>query len=92
MAILTITFGYVFSGRMGLVPMPRVDSNFSSVTVALPYGSPIENTRKVQSLFVRTARELGDEITKQDKAMASYQLIVESSGGKIWFGLVRNKY
>jgi len=51
-ATLLITFGYVFSGRIGLILMPRVDSDRAVVTATLPYGSPISMAVKVRDQIV----------------------------------------
>ena len=40
-ATLVVVVGYVASGRMGLILMPRVESDRAVVTAVLPYGSPI---------------------------------------------------
>lgn len=65
-AVLILTIAYVFSGRMGMVPMPRVDADFSVVTAALPYGSPVEKTEMIRNRLEKTARELADEIQAAD--------------------------
>lgn len=66
LALLLVTLGYVGSGRIGLIPMPRVEADFSVVTAALPYGSSVEQTRRISERLVQAARELGEEITRQD--------------------------
>ncbi len=60
-AILIILVGYVKSNRIGIVPMMSVDSDYAKVTIALPYGSPIEKTLKIQKKLIETAREVADE-------------------------------
>ena len=47
-AILTLTAGYVFSGRMGMTLMPRTESDVALATAVLPYGSPLSKTRAVR--------------------------------------------
>ncbi len=49
---LCITFGYVFSGRIGIILMPRVESDRAVVTATLPYGSPLSQTIKVRGQIV----------------------------------------
>lgn len=49
---LCITFGYVFSGRIGIILMPRVESDRAVVTATLPYGSPLSQTIKVRDQIV----------------------------------------
>ena len=65
-AILLLTIGYVISGRIGMVTMPRVDADSSVVTAALPYGSPVERTELIRDRLVLAAQELGKEITRED--------------------------
>jgi len=66
LCVLIVTIGYLKSGRIGMVPMPRVDADYSIVTAVLPYGSPVQQTEKVRDHLVRAGRELGQEITDQD--------------------------
>jgi len=49
---LCITFGYVFSGRIGIILMPRVESDRAVVTATLPYGSQLSQTIKVRDQIV----------------------------------------
>ncbi|MDA3800468.1 MAG: efflux RND transporter permease subunit [Kiritimatiellae bacterium] len=60
-AILIILVGYVKSNRIGIVPMMSVDSDYAKVTIALPYGSPIDKTLKIQKQLIDTAQEVADE-------------------------------
>jgi multidrug efflux pump subunit AcrB len=50
--VLFIIFGYVFSGRIGMILMPRVEADYSVVTATLPYGSPIEKSEEVRNKLV----------------------------------------
>jgi len=62
-AILAVTLGYVFSGRMGFELFPRVESDFAYVSASLPYGSPIERTgalaERMTAAALRVAHESG---------------------------------
>jgi multidrug efflux pump subunit AcrB len=49
---LCITYGYVFSGRIGIILMPRVESDRAVVTATLPYGSPLAQTIKVRDQII----------------------------------------
>jgi multidrug efflux pump subunit AcrB len=40
--LLLLAFGWLASGRIGFIPMPRVESDRSVVTVTLPFGAPPE--------------------------------------------------
>ncbi|MBM9512206.1 efflux RND transporter permease subunit [Desulfogranum marinum] len=51
-AILLIVLGYVFSGRVGIILMPRVESDYATVTATLPYGSPDKKAIAVRDKLV----------------------------------------
>ncbi|MBU1419436.1 MAG: efflux RND transporter permease subunit [Proteobacteria bacterium] len=52
LAGLLITFGYVFSGRIGIILMPRVESDRAVVTATLPYGSAHAQAIRVRDQIV----------------------------------------
>jgi len=54
-ATLILSVGYVVSGRLGFILMPRVESDVSVVTATLPYGSPMEDAHKVQTVLLSAA-------------------------------------
>jgi multidrug efflux pump subunit AcrB len=60
-AILMIALAYAGSGRMGLSLFPRNESDFSRVTVVLPYGSPIERTEEVSNTLIAGAEKVLEE-------------------------------
>ena len=64
-AVLIVISGYVFSGRIGIILMPRVESDVSVVTAMLPYGSPVSKAEQVSRQLVaaaeQTAKTNGDE-------------------------------
>jgi len=55
LAVLVVTLGYVKSGRIGMIPMPRVESDYSVVTAVLPYGTAVEKTKTVRDALVKAA-------------------------------------
>ena len=61
LAILVVVMGTIQSGRMGFILMPRVESDSASVTVVLPYGSPLARTAAVRDLVVASAQSIVDE-------------------------------
>ena len=65
-ALLTLTIGYVQSGRMGIEAMPRVESDFAVVTAVLPYGVPVERTMAVRDRLEAAARAVVEK-TGSDK-------------------------
>jgi multidrug efflux pump subunit AcrB len=59
-AVLLTTFGYVFSGRISMILMPRVESDRSVVTITLPYGSPYTHLVKVRDQVVDAIERVRD--------------------------------
>jgi multidrug efflux pump subunit AcrB len=51
-ATLILIMAYALSGRMGIVLMPKVESDSSVVTAVLPYGSPLSKTEIVRDRLV----------------------------------------
>ena len=59
-AVLTITMGYVASGRMGMSLMPRTESDVSDATAVLPYGSPLSRLTEVRDRLVEGIQQVAD--------------------------------
>lgn len=59
-AILIVTFGYVFSGRISMILMPRVESDRAVVTATLPYGSPYSNLDRVRNQIINGMERVRD--------------------------------
>jgi multidrug efflux pump subunit AcrB len=57
-AVLVLTIGYVQSKRIGMVPMMAVESDYSTVTAVLPYGSPVERTMAVRDKLIAAAQRV----------------------------------
>ena len=55
---LVVILGYVASGRIGMILMPRVESDLSAVTAVLPYGSACEKAFAVRDTLVRSAEKV----------------------------------
>jgi multidrug efflux pump subunit AcrB len=64
-ALLLITAGYVSSGRMGMVMFPKVESDYAFCEAVLPYGTPSEALKKVESFLVQKAHEVIKENGKE---------------------------
>jgi len=58
LAMLIVTIGYIRSGRLGMVPMPKVESDFAVATAVLPYGSPLEESERIRDILVNTAEKI----------------------------------
>ncbi|MEJ2137734.1 MAG: efflux RND transporter permease subunit, partial [Desulfofustis sp.] len=52
LCILMLVTTYALSGRIGMILMPRVESDRAVVTAVLPAGSPMEDARLVQEKLV----------------------------------------
>lgn len=59
--ILVIAICYAASGRMGFSLFPTVESDYSQVTITLPYGSPVEKTQAVSERLYNAANAIIDE-------------------------------
>ncbi|EDM27499.1 hypothetical protein LNTAR_05286 [Lentisphaera araneosa HTCC2155] len=71
-AVLTVIIGFVQSKRIGMVPMMSIESDFSSVTAALPYGAPIEKSMKIHDQLLEKAREVVAENGGDDLLVGYY--------------------
>jgi multidrug efflux pump subunit AcrB len=60
-ALLAIGLAYATSGRMGIVLMPRVESDEARVTAVLPNGSPARRALDVAALLTETAQAVAAE-------------------------------
>jgi len=60
-AILTIVAGYVLSGRIGLILMPRVEADFSYASAVLPVGCPMSQAIAVRERLEEAARGVAAE-------------------------------
>ncbi|MFI4897670.1 MAG: efflux RND transporter permease subunit [Phycisphaerales bacterium JB059] len=52
---------YVASGRIGIILMPRTESDSAVVTAALPYGSPMSTMERVRETLVEAGSRVVDE-------------------------------
>lgn len=57
-SVLILILGYVNSGRIGLILMPRVESDVSVVTAILPYGSPLSRVERIAERLMTAADEI----------------------------------
>jgi multidrug efflux pump subunit AcrB len=59
--LLTITFGYVKSGRLGFELFPKIESDYALVTAVLPFGTSVDQTAKVQEMLVRAGEKVAEQ-------------------------------
>lgn len=60
-AVLVVVLSYAFSGRMGMMLMPRVESDQAVVTAVLPVGSPTERVAGVEKRLLDGMRMVAAE-------------------------------
>ncbi|HUW83494.1 MAG TPA: efflux RND transporter permease subunit [Phycisphaerae bacterium] len=60
-AMLLLVAGYVGSGRLGFVMMPRVEGDEADATAVLPYGSPLSRLIEVRDRLVKSVQAVGGE-------------------------------
>jgi multidrug efflux pump subunit AcrB len=61
LAVFVGICAYVFSGRVGMILMPRVESDYTVVTAILPFGSPMSKATDISRLLEKTARQVVEE-------------------------------
>jgi len=61
MAVLLVVISYVVSGRIGMILMPRVESDRAVVTAILPAGTPIDQVRFVQAKLLSGIEQVAAE-------------------------------
>ncbi len=62
LAILIGTVGLVAGGRVGFTFLPKIESDLIQVSLRMPVGTPVDETRAIAARIVSTADELIDEI------------------------------
>ncbi len=59
--ILLITIAYVRSGRMGFELFPKIESDYAQVTLRLPFGTAVANTKNAQQQLIAAANKVAQE-------------------------------
>ena len=69
-SVLIVAWATLASGRVPLTFFPRVEADFVSAGVELPFGAPVHETRGVMDRMIEAARsveqELGDDVVTGD--------------------------
>lgn len=60
-AILLVSLGYVQSGRLGLILMPRIEADQAVASATLPVGSPLEHMIEVEQALLASAYRVAEE-------------------------------
>jgi multidrug efflux pump subunit AcrB len=58
LAVLTVTIGYIQSGRMGIILFPTVDSDYAYAQATMPAGAAREDLRRVESRLIQAAQNV----------------------------------
>ncbi|MCD4831201.1 MAG: efflux RND transporter permease subunit [Anaerohalosphaeraceae bacterium] len=77
-AILIVVFGYISSGRIGTILMPKVEANEAVVTATLPFGSALEKSSIVRDKLVAIANDVISENGGDQLAEGLFALINEN--------------
>lgn len=75
---LIVVAGYIQSGRIGIIMMPRVESDLSVVTATIPYGSPASKAQEVRKKLVAAAEAVTEANGGEELAEGIFALIDEN--------------
>jgi len=78
LGLLAVVYGFVFSGRIGMILMPRIESDRAVVTAVLPVGSPATRVEAVQAKLVQTMAEVAKENGGEQLLVGIFSLIEEN--------------
>jgi multidrug efflux pump subunit AcrB len=73
--VLLLSVGFIKSGRMGFELFPKVESDYSKVSVRLPFGTAVEKTQKIQESLVAAAQETVAENGGENLSVGIYARI-----------------
>jgi multidrug efflux pump subunit AcrB len=62
LAFLITSFGLPAGGRLAFTFFPRIDSDIVTVTIEMPFGSAVEQTREVEQGILETGLALAEEM------------------------------
>ena len=77
-ALLLVVIAYVASGRMGLILMPKIESDRAVASAVLPYGSPLERVEQVRRRLLDLAYEVAAENGGADLVEGIFSIINEN--------------
>ena len=78
LAVLIYILGYVASGRIGIILMPRLESDVSFVTATLPFGSPLSKAEQVCKKLVASAQQTAKANGDKELVEGIFALIDEN--------------
>ncbi len=77
--VLVVIIAYVVSGRLGMVLMPRVESDRAVATARLSFGSPLAAAESVRDRLLDGARAVADAGGGETLVTGTFALIEENS-------------
>jgi len=80
-AVLLLVGSYALSGRIGMILMPRVESDRAVVTAVLPAGSPVEQAVAVQQRLVEAMERVGTAHGGEQLLQGVYAEVNENTVG-----------
>ncbi len=79
LGLLILVIAYPLSGRMGIVFMPKVESDRAVVTARLPYGSPRADVEAVQERLLAGAEKVAREAGGDELVTGTFSLVEENT-------------
>jgi len=76
--VLMVVIGYVVSGRIGMILMPRVESDVALATATLPFGVPLSKAVEVRNHLVASADEIRENYGGEKQIEGVFALIKEN--------------
>ncbi|MFW6161309.1 MAG: efflux RND transporter permease subunit [Planctomycetota bacterium] len=76
--LLAVVASYVFSGRIGIILMPRVEADFAYVSATLPVGSPMSRAKAVRDRLEAAAQAVAAEHGGEQLYEGSFALVREN--------------
>ena len=77
--IFAIVLAYPFSGRMGFILMPTVESDFARAIAVLPFGSPSSEMNRVRDDLIRSVQDVIDRYPGQHITNGTFALVLENT-------------
>ena len=79
LALLASMAGYVFSGRIGIILMPRVEADFAYVAATLPVGCPMSQAKALRDRLEAAAKAVAAANGGEQLFEGTFAIIRENS-------------
>ncbi len=80
-AMLVLTFGFVASGRLHFNFFPALEGDIVTASAQLPYGSSIEQTKRVQAALEQAARKTIEDMDAHAEVRGTFTRLGEGTAG-----------